>query len=58
MWVWINVFIISVFGTIPFLSSTIMGYIGTACCFTIQLIRIRKTSTSLISHMHGIIIIY
>lgn len=44
-WILVNVLIISIFGTIPVLSSAIMVYIGTALCVTIQIsynVRIRE----------------
>ena len=38
-WIWINVIIISIVGSIPYLSSAYMVYIATIICFLIQAFR-------------------
>jgi len=40
-WLWVNVILISVAGTIPLISSAVMVYIGTTICFAVQLLRKR-----------------
>jgi hypothetical protein len=35
-WLYFNVFVISIFGTIPIISSAVMVYVGTAICFVVQ----------------------